>query len=305
MEKISVIVPVYNGEEYLGECIESILRQTHGDLELIIVDDGSTDGSAEICDEYAGKDKRVKVYHQENGGASRARNLGLEKARGEYVMFVDADDWLEDEALERLSAEIGGSADLVIGNMYMVQRGEKTPKLLGESAAENGEGAFEFMTYNYLWGPIAKLYRKDCLKRGFREGCLVGEDLLFNFENRENFKAYQYIAQPLYNYRKNHSSVTLNSNAERRDSALSAIREIVENTEGRLKTFYMVYYLDVYYSYGHQKGMSDEAAKGYYKKVMATKDISAKKKAKLIVKARSTRVFSAYHKRKVNHAKKN
>ena len=92
--KISVIVPVYNAEKYLHRCIDSILSQTFTDFELLLIDDGSKDGSGAICDEYAAKDNRVRVFHKENGGVSSARNLGLDNACGEWVTFVDADDYV-------------------------------------------------------------------------------------------------------------------------------------------------------------------------------------------------------------------
>ena len=92
MPKISVIVPVYKAEKYVGECIESILSQTYTDFELLLVDDGSPDKSGEICDYYAGKDPRIIVYHKENGGVSSARNYGIEHAVGEWICFVDSDD---------------------------------------------------------------------------------------------------------------------------------------------------------------------------------------------------------------------
>lgn len=100
---ISVIIPVYNTESYLERCLKSILSQSFTDIELLLVDDGSTDRSGAICDEYAVRDNRIKVLHQENGGVSSARNLGLDQATGEYVIFADADDyWVTDKALERL-----------------------------------------------------------------------------------------------------------------------------------------------------------------------------------------------------------
>lgn len=92
--KISVIVPVYNAEKYLRRCVGSILAQTFTDFELLLVDDGSTDASGAICDEYASADARVRVFHKPNGGVSSARNLGLDNARGEWIAFADADDYL-------------------------------------------------------------------------------------------------------------------------------------------------------------------------------------------------------------------
>ena len=97
---ISVIVPVYNVGKYLTKCVDSILKQTNCDLELILVDDGSTDESAMICDQYEEIDARVVVIHKQNGGPNRARKTGLQRARGEYVCYVDADDWIEDDMIE-------------------------------------------------------------------------------------------------------------------------------------------------------------------------------------------------------------
>ena len=101
-ERISVIVPVYNGEKYLPICMKSLLEQTYRDLEILLVDDGSKDGSGALCDAYAAKDPRVRVIHQENQGVSGARNTGLDHATGAYVTFVDGDDYVEADYLERL-----------------------------------------------------------------------------------------------------------------------------------------------------------------------------------------------------------
>lgn len=109
--RISVIVPVYNAEKYLTQCVESILRQDFTDFELLLVDDGSKDKSGLICDEYAQKDQRVKVFHKENGGVSSARNLGIDKARGEFIVFVDSDDYVDTNYLTILT---NVKADLVV-----------------------------------------------------------------------------------------------------------------------------------------------------------------------------------------------
>ena len=101
-EKISIIIPVYNVQNYLAECIESVLRQTYKNLEIILVDDGSPDGSGSICDRYAAQDRRIHVIHKENAGASSARNAGIDCATGDYISFVDSDDWLSEDAYEVL-----------------------------------------------------------------------------------------------------------------------------------------------------------------------------------------------------------
>ena len=115
MEKLSVIIPIYNVEKYLDRCIKSICNQTYENLEIILVDDGSTDGSPEMCDQYVEKDKRIKVIHKQNGGLSDARNVGLEYATGQYIFFCDSDDYVErdliSECMESISKD---SIDILI-----------------------------------------------------------------------------------------------------------------------------------------------------------------------------------------------
>lgn len=123
--KISIIVPVYKAEPYLRKCIDSILNQTFKDFELILVDDGSPDRCGEICDEYALKDSRIKIIHKENSGRSSARNVGLDIAQGEYIGFVDSDDWIEPDMYEVLYSKAKiESADIIALN-YNCCIGEK------------------------------------------------------------------------------------------------------------------------------------------------------------------------------------
>ena len=118
--KISVIVPVYNTAQFLPRCIESILSQSFTDFELLLIDDGSTDGSGKICDAYAEKDNRIRVFHKENGGVSSARNLGLDNARGEWVTFVDSDDYVSPVILEKCLESVNGY-DMVVFNYQNVE----------------------------------------------------------------------------------------------------------------------------------------------------------------------------------------
>lgn len=120
MPKISVIVPVYNTEKYLNRCIDSILAQTFTDFELLLIDDGSKDSSGTICDEYAAKDARVRVFHKENGGVSSARNLGLDNAKGEWIAFVDSDDWVKDRYLSAFISKCDDSTQMMIQGIEIV-----------------------------------------------------------------------------------------------------------------------------------------------------------------------------------------
>lgn len=155
--KISVIVPVYNTEKYLRRCIDSILAQTFIDFELLLIDDGSKDSSGAICDEYAAKDPRVRVFHKENGGVSSARNAGLANARGEWISFVDSDDWVDHNFLELVILETY-KADVVFcdsifefSNKQIIHQHYNWNK-----SANVGLSEFISTTWTCLWGCIIK-----------------------------------------------------------------------------------------------------------------------------------------------------
>ena len=115
MEKVSIVVPVYNAKNYIKRCIESLVCQTYHNLEIILVDDGSSDGSEKICDEYAKEDDRIKVIHKKNSGVSDSRNAGIEAADGDYILFVDSDDYINENTVEdNLKTAIEKNADIVI-----------------------------------------------------------------------------------------------------------------------------------------------------------------------------------------------
>lgn len=178
---ISIIVPVYNSDQTLNRCIDSILGQTYRNFELLLINDGSKDRSGEICDEYARKDSRVKVFHKENGGVSSARNVGLDNARGEWVTFVDSDDWVGMRYLELFSGHF--EADFLLMNGYYNCSFDNCEiiALQGLAACQN----IETVIASYLDKPIiktpwAKLFRNDILLRNrFDERLRTGEDLSF------------------------------------------------------------------------------------------------------------------------------
>lgn len=159
---VSVVVPVYNVEPYLKQCLESICRQDYKNLEILIVDDGSTDGSSLICDEFAKVDERIRVIHQKNMGLSEARNTGMKYAGGEFLYFVDSDDWLEVEAIGNLmETQQARGADVVCGS-YCISDGLMRRDCVCKSREYAGdEGLFELCRdreiKNYAWG---KLYRR-------------------------------------------------------------------------------------------------------------------------------------------------
>lgn len=218
---LSVIVPVYKVEDYLPRCVDSILGQTYQNLEIILVDDGSPDRSGQLCDEYAAKDSRVKVLHKANGGLSSARNAGLDWVRGEYISFVDSDDWIEPEAYEKMMGLMEKyGVKLVCAGRYNVDgaTGEKKVGLC--PAKEEKITSEELVGRIFRWdqcdsSACDKLYHRSLLA-SFRypEG-KVCEDVPVTYQIilQEEFAAMCPI--PVYNYFQRPGSITHGAVSER------------------------------------------------------------------------------------------
>lgn len=202
---VSVVVPVYNVERYIARCIESILNQTHRNLELILVDDGSPDRSGEICDEYALKDNRIKVIHTPNQGVSRARNTGLDHAAGDYLLFVDSDDWVEPNHVEKLLPVDG--EDLVYGGTKFF----RNSVLFSEVVPNAYVAVREEWTLNYsdFLGRglniffIHPCYRLSLIQEHhlrFDTGISCGEDGMFNVMFLEYCRKIRYSPTSTYCY---------------------------------------------------------------------------------------------------------
>lgn len=144
---ISVIVPIYNIEKYLPRCVESICRQTYSDMEILLVDDGSTDGTGTLCDELAKKDNRIRVFHKENGGSSSARNLGIKMAQGEYLGFVDSDDYIEPDMYERLMQALTENNGTIaqIGRDEIDEEGSRLPDICEPPTEQTSYSAEAFL----------------------------------------------------------------------------------------------------------------------------------------------------------------
>jgi glycosyltransferase involved in cell wall biosynthesis len=210
---VSIIIPIYNMEEYLRECIDSALKQTYKDIELVLVDDGSHDNCPQICDEYVALDSRVKVIHQENGGLSVARNSGLAMARGEYVYFLDSDDYIAENAIKELYDEAKNSnLDVVLFDGLVVDEGGKRDEdnhyYLRKGRYNNvyeGKTLFVEMTSNsdYRSAVPFLFIKKACLIKinlSFYKG-IVHEDELFTFLLFMQCKRAGHLPKPLY-YRR-------------------------------------------------------------------------------------------------------
>lgn len=243
MLQFSVIVPVYNVENYIGRCIDSILEQTFVCFELILVDDGSTDRSLEICNHYASIDKRIKLIHQENRGVSAARNVGLYKAAGKYIVFVDGDDVVEKTFLycmaqidEKIDLVIGGSKQISIQGKVDVVRQYNSETML-YLTRENILQMIENHSIDYVW---AKRYRTEIIKRKtifFDESLDLGEDTYFVACYLNECKSVQYIETIAYHYFKySHNTLSsFNSNSILRSAkANRKISDVLEKKIGKI-----------------------------------------------------------------------
>lgn len=220
MPKVSVIVPVYQAEKYIAECIESILAQTLTDFELILVDDGSEDNSGKICDEYADNDKRIKVIHKENGGVSLARNNGIENSKGEYICFVDSDDRIESTMLcdcvsliKETDADIlrhGHMTELWKDGKCVSKEKISSPdfaKVLTHAEIAEKMEQFWQNCSNYVWNYF---FKKEVIENIKFPDIKVSEDHIFVLEALEKCKRICFLKKEPYHY-----SMRMGSSANR------------------------------------------------------------------------------------------
>lgn len=215
MPKVSIIVPVYKAEKYLNRCIDSILAQTFTDWELLLIDDGSPDRSGDICDEYAKKDIRIRVFHKKNGGVSSARNLGLYNVQGEYVTFVDSDDWIDVNTLNVCFSQIE-IYDLDILQFSYTRNERKLGNVLDfeSHVCTLKDYINEKKLLLCVWGTI---FSVDVIKQNhirFNEKMKLAEDQLFVLSCMELSKRIMRIPNILYYYYDNPCSATNNERSE-------------------------------------------------------------------------------------------
>lgn len=244
---ISVVIPVYNVEKYLRRCVDSVINQTYSSLEIILVDDGSPDQCPAICDEYAEQDKRIKVIHKTNGGLASARNAGMKIATGKYLFFVDSDDWLDPDGLEKLY-QIAEEYNVDFVRYRSVR--ENWPALpphyptMVEKEREMRGGYYSkddidkevlprlFATSSLTLGPIVgscgSLYKTSLLKENsimFHEEIKYSEDVLFSAEVVTNANGFYYLDDGgIYHYFYNNSSISKSFKKDRWESCKAMIR---------------------------------------------------------------------------------
>ncbi|WP_434350159.1 glycosyltransferase family 2 protein [Streptococcus sp. KHUD_014] len=220
MEKISVIVPVYMSEAYLEKCLDSILQQTYQNLEVILINDGSTDGSAAICQRYKNQDARVKVYHKPNGGVASSRNRALEAVTGDYIVFVDNDDWLELDHIQSLYDLLKKTdADIAIGNFtqFIEDQGSFLIHVDADSYFEQVYSPFDWFHYQYdgkynlsqcFTVPWAKLYKAELFKDIVYPTDQKVEDDYTTYKVYLQADKIAYMNKAIYIHRKRSTSVT-------------------------------------------------------------------------------------------------
>ena len=218
---VSVIVPVYNVEKYLARCVESILSQTYRNLEIILVDDGAKDTSGSICDDFAATDSRVRVIHKENGGLSSARNAGIDAAQGEYLEFVDSDDWIEPDAVESLlGAALRHQVKLVVAGRWDVKEktGEKKQGLCPKQ--EELLPGETLVSRIFLWkgcdsSACDKLYHRSLFREIRFPYGKVCEDVPIMYRIVLDAGLVAMLPKPVYNYFHRSGSITYTSVSDR------------------------------------------------------------------------------------------
>lgn len=287
--KVSIIVPIYNSEKYLSKCIDSIIKQKYKNIDILLIDDGSNDKSYEICKEYLKKDKRIKVFSQKNSGPSSARNLGLDKASGEYIIFVDSDDYIESDFISTMMKQ-NDNYDVIISNYNIVSNNKV--KFL-DNKIFYYDNFLEFIVANRLWGPVCKLIKKDIIKNKYNENYSIGEDLLFWYDNYKNIKTFKYIDEYKYYYVQNCSSL-MNDKVLKisKLQSFEIFNEIINNSDSQViidnikKTF-----IDCYSNYKKNdnenllsKYIDKKIVKKFLVDILKSRFIKLKFKLKILIK---------------------
>ena len=240
---ISVIIPVYNVEAHLNQCLDSVLSSTYTNLQIILVDDGSTDSCNLICDDYADRDHRITVIHKENQGAADARNSGLAVANGEFIAFVDSDDVVSPPLFETLlwaiqytNSDISACEYTRTDKFTTFPRTPPSPECLkiingfdGCIRVFSGEPSARAITWT---GPMVwnKLYRREKITTVFRKECVPAEDMQFNWEYAKNCSKMVIVPQALYFWRITANSITQSPNVYKYAAIARVWSEIAQNT---------------------------------------------------------------------------
>lgn len=279
-EKISVIVPVYNMEQYLERCVNSIVKQTYTELEIILVDDGSTDHSPAMCDDYAAQDSRIRVVHKPNGGLSDARNAGLAVATGAYIGYVDSDDWIEPQMYEKMyRACVENDAQVAVCRYASVFYDSTKRGGNGQTTVFDREGILkayladseEYIVYNSVW---SKLFKRDIVEKELFPVGHNSEDIMYTTKAFCRLDKAVYLDECLYNYVIDREGSIMNDNRTDRmfcdelpfwREHIDCIRQNVSAEMGDMAAYYFYRRLLSYYMALIRQPENKQAARRLYK----------------------------------------
>lgn len=309
MELISIIVPVYNCKEYLKECVNSLLKQTYNNIEVFLVDDGSTDGSGKICDELAKTDKRIIVLHKKNGGVSSARNAAIKEIKGKYTLFVDSDDYVDVDYVDTLVNNIESNDMVVCGYVEEYKKKSIEMKITDENIIIDPKKANRLIYENrafggYLWN---KLFITEIIqekKIQFNEKIHMCEDQLFIINYLLYVKKINVISKMLYHYRMRKSSMVWKKNDRKIKTFYDAqllIKEIYEknNIVNEMFYFNLCNYIFINDNWKKNNILNDKygiTIYDMYKKIIKSNSISFKKKLRLFILRNFRPVYALYMK---------
>ena len=303
---ISIIVPVYNVEPYLAKCIDSLINQTYNNIEIILIDDGSNDGSGEICEEYSKIDKRIRVVHEENQGVSHARNVGIELSTGKYITFCDSDDFIENNMYEEIMKKmITDDFEVVIVNYNVIKDNRIIPKKFQIPAEMTKDQFLYYMSKKYFRGFCCnKVYKSELIRETdirFEEDIAYCEDMLFNVNVGRHIKKAYFMNDNLYNYCIRSTNATTSKFKHKNLPELIAYEKIINiidkiscsNTihykEACLETSFRI--KDLYErsskkSYNEDAGPIYDSINKYYRDVITSKAVTLKRKIYFMINKR-------------------
>lgn len=305
---ISIIVPIYNCDKYIENCINSLLNQTYSNIEIVLVDDGSTDNSLMICKNMAKTDSRVKVYHQNNMGVSSARNYGIGVSKGDFLTFVDCDDWVDENYCMTLINGFDDDVQLSVVGIKMVNNLDKAKFNMDDKYQyQTQEQAYKsiFRDSNFFGFPVNKMYRRDIIvelgDKPFDETIYACEDTLFNARYLQKCNKIAYNKTPLYFYYQRSDSATKIKNFNEKKlsvfKSLDEIEKIYLNVSYTNLVYLYIFYLYnyyliqllIYHTHSSYK-LSKDKIKEVYKYVLKSDKISFLEKIKITIKYKVPRV---------------
>jgi len=271
--KISIIIPVYNVEPYIRKCLDSVVNQVYANLEILLIDDGSTDNCGKICDEFAGKDSRIRVFHKDNGGLSSALNVGIKNFTGDYLGFVDSDDWIEPDMYQELINAISG-VDIAVCSYFKDTVTDSEPiesmrKIMEQVIATENMLLFPLMRdyymgfCGYVWN---KLYTASIIRESglfFDESIKYAMDVLFYETLVTKQKCVgAYIDKPLYHYLQRKGAITKSESYDIKTDILKVYKQVEDLLPDEHK-----YWARGFYCY-HASVICELALKNYDKAML-------------------------------------